>query len=249
MFSAENMGTFGMTQADEAGEYFIDRNGRYFECILDFYRCGQVYVPSSIPLSAIRDEINFFQLPVDERQLLIQGEKWGDRIAKIALGRALDNARPLLDKLMEHITTALNAAADRGCWRTTIDICSTKAYVRTSGGLVKKEPRGSVTLHTSGSFSQYSSDESDHQEAPISAPQWHYNLIDAAITRWLGNADNRRLLETHLVKENLRFTLKRELSFFVLSFHLFDLPQMHTLISSAAAAAASSPPPTSPHDA
>lgn len=240
MFSAENMGTHGLTKPDGAGEYFVDRNGRYFECILDFYRSGQIIVPASIPILAIREEISFFQLPVDERQVMVQGEMWADRIAKIALGRALDNARPILDRLMEHITTALNAAADRGCWKTTIDVCSTKAYVRTSGGIVKKEVRGSITM-ASPLWSQGASEDiQEPTEAPTSAPQWHYNLIDGSVARWLANNDNRRLLETHLAKENFRFTLKRELSFFVLCFHLFDLPQIQTLIPSSQSALSSS---------
>src|SRR5690606_26207901 len=121
--------------------YFIDRNGRYFESILDFYRTAQIFIPSSIPTFRIREEISSLQLPVDERQILVQGEMWGDRVGKIALSRALDNGRQVLDKLMEHITNALNTAADRGCWRTTIDICRTTAYVRTSGGIVKRDPR------------------------------------------------------------------------------------------------------------
>lgn len=243
MFSDENMRITGLTKADRFGEYFIDRNGRYFECVLDFYRTGQIFVPSSIPVMAIREEIAFFQLPVDERQILVQGEMWGDRIAKIAMSRALDNGKSVLDKLMEHITNALNAAADRGCWRTTIDICRTTAYVRTSGGIVKKDARTSVaslaSFYSPGSNEEQGSDSTD---IPASAPQWHYNLIDGTITKWLCNNDNRRLLEAHLVKENLRFTFKRELSFFVLSFHLFDLPRMQ---SAASGTTPSSPPSSS----
>jgi hypothetical protein len=241
MFSDENMRVTGLTKPDRHGEYFIDRNGRYFECILDFYRTGQIFVPTSIPVMGIREEISFFQLPVDERQLLVQGEMWGDRIGKIALTRALDNGRPVLDKLMEHITNALNVAADRGCWRTTIDICRTTAYVRTSGGIVKRDARASVSSLASF-YPPGTDDPTETPDIPTSSPQWHYNLIDAAITRWLCNTDNRRLLEAHLVKENLRFTFKRELSFFVLSFHLFDLPRMQ---SAASFSAAPSTPPTS----
>jgi hypothetical protein len=235
MFSEENLRSGGLTKIDQAGEYFIDRNGRYFECILDFYRCGQVFVPSTVPVAAIREEISFFQLPVDERQLIVHGEMWGDRIAKIAISRAMDNGRPALEKIMEHVTNALNAAADKGCWRTTIDICRTTAYVRTSGGIVKKDPR--LSLASMASLPPLGSDDTtETHEAKASAPEWHYNVVDAAITKWLGNTDNRRLLESHLLRENFKFSFKRELSFFVLTFHLFDLPQfasgMASLVSS-----------------
>jgi hypothetical protein len=239
MFSDENMRVTGLTKPDRFGEYFIDRNGRYFECILDFYRTGQIFVPSSIPDHAIREEISFFQLPADERQILVQGEMWGDRIGKIAFSKALDNGRSILDKLMEHITNALNAAADRGCWRTTIDICRTTAYVRTSGGIIKRDARASVSSLASF-YPPGTEEQADAQEIPTSAPQWHYNLIDSAITKWLCNTDNRRLLESHLIKENLRFTVKRELSFFVLSFHLFDLPRLHTNASTTSPPSSSS---------
>lgn len=230
----------GLTKPDRNGEYFIDRNGRYFECILDYYRTGQVFVPSSVPVAAIREEISFFQLPVDERQLIVHGEMWGDRIGKVAMNRALENGKNALDKLMQHITTALNSAAEHGCWRATLDICRTTAYVRTSGGIIKKEARASIS--SLASFYPPGTEEpAENPEIPTSSPQWHYNLIDASITRWLCNTDNRRLLESHLIKENLRFTFKRELSFFVLTFHLFDLPRIHSSMANHIVSPLSSP--------
>lgn len=234
----------GLTKADAKGEYFIDRNGRFFECILDFYRTGQVYVPATIEALSIREEISFFQLPVDERQFMVVGERWADRLGKIAMTRALENAKPMLDKIMEHLTNALNAAAERGCWRMTLDICRTTAYVRTSGGVVKRVATGSSN-HPSMSSSppqvspaslaangeglhpnQLSGSSPEIQEIPSCAPQWHSNLIDAPVSKWLANNDNRRLFESYLLKEGFKFTFKRELSFFVLSVHLFDLPRL-----------------------
>lgn len=246
MFSAENLAANGLTKADAKGEYFIDRNGRYFECILDFYRTAQVCVPPLMHAAGIREEISFFQLPVDERQFLVPGETWGDRVGKIAMNRALENAKPVLDKIMEHLQNAVNAAADRGCWRLTLDVCRTTAYVRTSGGVVKRDARlvstSSFNTSVSSSPPQVSfaaaaaAEEGLHpnqvvsslesQDIPTCAPQWHSNLIDAGVTKWLCNNDNRRLLEAHLIKEGFKFTLKRELSFFVLSIHLFDLPRI-----------------------
>lgn len=273
MFSAENLAANGLTKPDLKGEYFIDRNGRYFECILDFYRTGQVCVPPSVHPMGVREEISFFQLPVDERQFLVDGETWGDRLGKIALNRALENAKPVLDKIMEHLQNAVNAAAERGCWRMTLDVCRTTAYVRTSGGVVRRDARPASTASINASLSSsppqtsfsaaatadgslhpnqvVSSQES--QDIPTCAPQWHSNLIDAAVTKWLGNNDNRRLLEAHLIKEGFKFTLKRELSFFVLSIHLFDLPRiLHPapgLFPHAAPLSASGHTPTSAHHA
>lgn len=225
MFSEQYLKDGGMTTPDANGEYFIDRNGRYFEVILDFYRTGEVVIPSTMPEIGIRSEISYFQLPVDERQVLVQGEMWGDRISKIAIGRAMDNGRHIFDKIMEHISNALNSAADFGCCRATIDICKTTAYVRTSGGIVK----GEITRSPSGAIAapgaSAAEDNSEQQKVPTSAPQWHYNLIDATIWKWLSNLSNRMLLEAHLVNENVNFSLVREISFFVFTFRLFEFPQ------------------------
>jgi hypothetical protein len=45
---------------DETGAYFVDRNGRYFEPILDFLRTGEIAVPLEAPWRLVRAEAEFF---------------------------------------------------------------------------------------------------------------------------------------------------------------------------------------------
>jgi hypothetical protein len=49
---------------DQNGEYFIDRNGKYFEPILDFYRTGELLIPSHLNPEIVQKEIDYFQLQV-----------------------------------------------------------------------------------------------------------------------------------------------------------------------------------------
>ena len=45
---------------DDTGAYFIDRNGRYFEPILDFLRSGTLALPLSHPWQSIKLEAEFY---------------------------------------------------------------------------------------------------------------------------------------------------------------------------------------------
>eukprot|EP01122_Echinamoeba_exundans_P011580 TRINITY_DN4653_c0_g1_i1.p1 TRINITY_DN4653_c0_g1~~TRINITY_DN4653_c0_g1_i1.p1 ORF type:complete len:110 (-),score=7.53 TRINITY_DN4653_c0_g1_i1:193-501(-) len=55
MISRDTNGTMSSTK-DNFGNYFVDRNGRYFEYILDYLRTGQLYVPPAIPQALIQFE-------------------------------------------------------------------------------------------------------------------------------------------------------------------------------------------------
>jgi hypothetical protein len=57
--------------------YEIDRNGRYFECILDFYRTGVVVIANDLPRAAIREEIRYFGLPATEDSIFEHDAMWG----------------------------------------------------------------------------------------------------------------------------------------------------------------------------
>jgi hypothetical protein len=50
---------------DDNGEYFIDRNGKAFEAILDWYRTGQLLVPPSCTPEMIQRELDYFQIPIE----------------------------------------------------------------------------------------------------------------------------------------------------------------------------------------
>lgn len=50
--------------ADKRKEYFIDRNARYFEYVLDYMRYGRVSIPSSYALM-VQSEAAFYQIHMD----------------------------------------------------------------------------------------------------------------------------------------------------------------------------------------
>jgi len=49
---------------DETGAYFIDRNGNYFEPILDFLRHGDLMIPNDLNLSLVLKEANFYSIDI-----------------------------------------------------------------------------------------------------------------------------------------------------------------------------------------
>jgi len=49
---------------DSKGYYFVDRNGKYFEPILDFLRTGEFHVPPSLPLELVLREAHFYSIEV-----------------------------------------------------------------------------------------------------------------------------------------------------------------------------------------
>lgn len=48
------------------GAYFIDRNGRFFEPILDFLRNGTLILPPQMSLESVLVEANFYGIDVME---------------------------------------------------------------------------------------------------------------------------------------------------------------------------------------
>lgn len=60
MFSERNR---SMLLQDDSGEYFIDRNGRAFEPILEFYRTGEILIPPHLSAEIVQREVDYFQLP------------------------------------------------------------------------------------------------------------------------------------------------------------------------------------------
>eukprot|EP01119_Soliformovum_irregulare_P000928 TRINITY_DN10683_c0_g1_i1.p1 TRINITY_DN10683_c0_g1~~TRINITY_DN10683_c0_g1_i1.p1 ORF type:complete len:216 (+),score=38.48 TRINITY_DN10683_c0_g1_i1:94-648(+) len=62
MFSEGNQ---NLLLKDEVGEYFIDRNGKAFAVILDFYRNGVILLSSDISMAVLKSEMDYFQIPSD----------------------------------------------------------------------------------------------------------------------------------------------------------------------------------------
>lgn len=61
MFSPKNK---SLLVKDEANEYFIDRNGKIFAPILDFYRHGEIIVPPDLSRYMVQKEMDYFQIPI-----------------------------------------------------------------------------------------------------------------------------------------------------------------------------------------
>eukprot|EP01133_Synstelium_polycarpum_P013834 gene13834-16311_t len=57
-----------LRKPDKKGEYFFDRNGRFFEVVLNFYRTGKLVIPSEIPQELIKEELRYFKLSYDDEE-------------------------------------------------------------------------------------------------------------------------------------------------------------------------------------
>eukprot|EP01114_Cavostelium_apophysatum_P007431 TRINITY_DN1952_c0_g1_i1.p1 TRINITY_DN1952_c0_g1~~TRINITY_DN1952_c0_g1_i1.p1 ORF type:complete len:286 (-),score=57.69 TRINITY_DN1952_c0_g1_i1:120-905(-) len=55
-----------LRKLDKRGEYFIDRNPRFFEVILDYYRTGKLVVPSDAPIDLLKEELRFYKLKLED---------------------------------------------------------------------------------------------------------------------------------------------------------------------------------------
>eukprot|EP01084_Bolivina_argentea_P110781 197748_1 len=64
-FKALLSNKFGDQKVD--GYYFVDRNGEYFEYLLDYLRCGYVSVPTKL-IHILHFEAQFFQIEIDLKQ-------------------------------------------------------------------------------------------------------------------------------------------------------------------------------------
>jgi len=62
MLGAMFGGSF-VISADTNGEYFLDRDPRLFEVVLNWYRHGKIFQDPSIDPDALREECEFFNIP------------------------------------------------------------------------------------------------------------------------------------------------------------------------------------------
>ena len=53
-----------LSEKQEDGSHFVDRNGRVFEYLLNFMRCGYVSIPTN-SLEDVRQEAEFYQIEWD----------------------------------------------------------------------------------------------------------------------------------------------------------------------------------------
>lgn len=59
----------------EDGYYFIDRNGKYFEPILDFLRTGVLYIPSNMSRKLVEELARFLMIDVGQASVTVSQEE------------------------------------------------------------------------------------------------------------------------------------------------------------------------------
>ena len=57
------------TTQDEEGRYFIDRNGKFFEPLLDFLRTNILEIPDGISRQQVLEQAHFFGIKIDGLEL------------------------------------------------------------------------------------------------------------------------------------------------------------------------------------
>jgi len=67
MLGAMFGGSFDIN-TDANGEYFLDRDPRLFEVVLNWYRHGKIFQDPSIDPAALREECEFFNIPYPPRE-------------------------------------------------------------------------------------------------------------------------------------------------------------------------------------
>ena len=59
----------------EEGYYFIDRNGKYFEPILDYLRTGVLYIPSNMSRKLVEELAHFLMIDVGQASVTVSQEE------------------------------------------------------------------------------------------------------------------------------------------------------------------------------
>lgn len=96
---------------DEKGFYFVDRNGRIFELILDYLRNGKLVVPPSTPLASVLLEMDYYGISHDDCVQFVDELRQRTSVGPIALSPTEQSA---YDKCWPLIRSTLLAAADLG---------------------------------------------------------------------------------------------------------------------------------------
>eukprot|EP01119_Soliformovum_irregulare_P018557 TRINITY_DN5721_c0_g1_i1.p1 TRINITY_DN5721_c0_g1~~TRINITY_DN5721_c0_g1_i1.p1 ORF type:complete len:261 (-),score=69.25 TRINITY_DN5721_c0_g1_i1:51-833(-) len=108
-----------LLKPDDRGEYFFDRNPAAFEMILNWYRTGKLRKIFGMSGSALEEEIDYWQLPIDCKQE--DGLRRGNQFAYIAIEEQRKKAEPILSKITEHIFDAIHGAAKQGTQSFSIE--------------------------------------------------------------------------------------------------------------------------------
>lgn len=60
-----------MAGKDAEGAYFFDRNAEVFEVLLNWYRTTKLIIPRTMPKEMVQMELNFFNIEVEEEDIII----------------------------------------------------------------------------------------------------------------------------------------------------------------------------------
>ncbi|KYR00619.1 hypothetical protein DLAC_02643 [Tieghemostelium lacteum] len=82
-----------LRRPDKKGEYFFDRNGKYFTSILEFYRTGKLVIPSDVPSEVFHEELKYFKIEFEDST---KAENEDDKIMKLPREQILSYAISLI---------------------------------------------------------------------------------------------------------------------------------------------------------
>jgi len=100
---------------DSKGQYFIDRDGKYFEPILEYLRTGDVVIPRDISLKSVVREANFYNLefPLHEESGSLEfiTDGW---LNERRVARAYDKICKMGDYIVTLVLQDFKRCADEG---------------------------------------------------------------------------------------------------------------------------------------
>jgi len=111
MFSARNV---PLAKMGGDGSYFFDRSPVCFEAILNVYRTGRLFLPTSVTTEAFAEELDYWNLP---RRLLRRepkGKSLAEKLAKRSLKIVKKQVGPVLEKLHKYVVESVSEAARSG---------------------------------------------------------------------------------------------------------------------------------------
>lgn len=194
MFGTRNQ---DLTRPDHNGEYFFDRDSEAFSVILNWYRTGKLIIDPKIPLELLRQELDFFQIPVnlDEHVSIalsstysaVSGResKLGPKLARLSVTRAQERSMAILDELIVRVEEGCMKAAEQGCRYCKFDFLKSSSYLRETSG------KNNDTL------------------------SFQTNVIDKRLNKWLRDKNNLHLFNSRLMSEDLRFTLLPNINLYI----------------------------------
>ncbi len=134
-------GKGSIAQPDENGEFCIDRDGNFFQSILDYYRTGKLAIPAEYPVEKAQEEFKFYGIelesaaPAKETEPQVQaklGEEKEDKSAEdseenyvsdeFALEESDNESESSIEEL-ETLPLVGNRSCVRACSDRSLSVC------------------------------------------------------------------------------------------------------------------------------